>query len=424
MLKRQCPYRFRWAWGIVGVVLAFSGAVRATPDKAPVDFNILSQPLAAALHNLAIQANCQIFFEDSVVSGLSSSAVVGRMSVNEALARLLSGSALEFAQDDGGVIVVRRKLADTAAARHPKPRVHASQAISIDSPVTAPEQPTVAAAPAEGEWMVGLRAAYLAPANGSSAFSSKTPAVDLAHNGIGTSDRWLAEADFEYFFGGSWSSEVAVLAPRGYDLSVRSSAGDASAGRVGSFTQLSGYMGLNYYFTQSAQWRPYLGIGANVASFYHVAALPYSLASTSVGPAAQAGLNVKLGEGWFFNADIKWARVRTDLRYQGVDVSTVRIDPVVYGIGIAYRFGSCRSIPRFGTEVGPSALEARANLLEEYHWCPICRDGGCGRRGREERDARRTGNHSRIDYGDLRITGGAGRTGERIAERLHHVAVQ
>jgi outer membrane protein W len=55
---------------------------------------------------------------------------------------------------------------------------------------------------------------------------------------------------------------------------------------------------------------------------------------------AGVGVNANLGHSWFLNADIKLAWWHLDLRFQGTEVSTLKLDPFVYGLGIAYRFGN------------------------------------------------------------------------------------
>jgi len=59
-----------------------------------------------------------------------------------------------------------------------------------------------------------------------------------------------------------------------------------------------------------------------------------------VGPAAQAGFDYKLQKHWYLNADVKWFKLGSDVDLAGgTKVSTVHIDPLLFGIGIGYRFG-------------------------------------------------------------------------------------
>jgi outer membrane protein len=297
----------------------------AATDPTLFAFQIDKQPMAKALNSLAIQANCQMFFEDSAVAGMTAPTVTGMMSTADALHLLLAHTPLEYSQEDGGAIIVRRKAAAVAAAAAPKRRKPAAHLAEV-APTPAVEGPKIVPAPAapeEGHWMIGLRGARLYPA---------------APNNAKTSSRWLAELDLEYFYSPHWSGELASGTPRRYTMSLPNSRG-ANSGVVGSYTQLPAYLTVKYTFLPDATWRPYVGAGMNVISRYQVDASPYSVSSTTVGPAAQVGVNANLGHGWFLNADIKWAWSRPDLRFEGTEVSTVKVDPFVYGIGVAYRFG-------------------------------------------------------------------------------------
>ena len=67
--------------------------------------------------------------------------------------------------------------------------------------------------------------------------------------------------------------------------------------------------------------------------------LPLYLDSSSVGPALQAGFDFKLDGPWSLNFDIKKAWIESDVRTgAGVRVSKVKIDPMLIGIGLGYRF--------------------------------------------------------------------------------------
>lgn len=313
--------------GLFGLIW-LSGHVNAAIDPTLIPFHIDKQPMSQALNSLALQANCQMFFEDSAVAALTAPRVMGLMSTADALHRLLAHTVLEYSQEAGGVIVVRRKPAAVTAATAPKrrkPIVTLAQAAPAPAAVE-PQSLPVAAAPVEGPWMVGARGIYLDPAN--------RPGTDA-------SDRWLPEFDLEYFFDSHWSTELAFDLPRNSALSITNSHGGHS-GATGRLTELPAYLLVKYNFLPDARWRPYIGTGVNVISRYQVDAGPYSLSSTSLGPAAQVGVQVRLGGSWFLDADAKWAWSRPDLRVDGAAASTINMDRWTYGIGAAYRFGGSR----------------------------------------------------------------------------------
>ena len=55
-------------------------------------------------------------------------------------------------------------------------------------------------------------------------------------------------------------------------------------------------------------------------------------------PCAQAGLDYRLARNWFLNADVKYVQIEPDLKYRDVKIATVKVDPILAGVGIAYRF--------------------------------------------------------------------------------------
>jgi OOP family OmpA-OmpF porin len=119
--------------------------------------------------------------------------------------------------------------------------------------------------------------------------------------------------------------------------------------------------------------RPYLGVGVNVTSFYDVNAGPLHLSSTTGGVAAQAGFDIRISDHWFLNADAKWARARPTVMDDGVSVGHLKIDPAIYAIGIAYRFGgtpAIAAIPPSAPPPPPPPVVAAAPVLP-----PVDSDG-------------------------------------------------
>ncbi|MEN0108711.1 MAG: TonB-dependent receptor plug domain-containing protein, partial [Pseudomonas sp.] len=69
----------------------------AMPSQAaPVQVNIAAQPLASALASLGEQAGIQIVYSQAAVAGLQSRPVAGQMEPEEALRRLLAGTAITY----------------------------------------------------------------------------------------------------------------------------------------------------------------------------------------------------------------------------------------------------------------------------------------------------------------------------------------
>lgn len=99
--------------------LAHAQHAAAAARQAQMQIDIPAQPLGAALNELARQANLQMTFAAALVAGQQAPAVSGRMTVEQALERLLAGSGLAARVQGSQVVVVATstRTADDAAAR-------------------------------------------------------------------------------------------------------------------------------------------------------------------------------------------------------------------------------------------------------------------------------------------------------------------
>lgn len=82
----------------------------STPPTPPeASFDIPAQALDLALEQFSGQAGHPVLFADTVVAGLGSTAVAGRMAPRAALERLLAGTGLAITAERGGVFTVGRR---------------------------------------------------------------------------------------------------------------------------------------------------------------------------------------------------------------------------------------------------------------------------------------------------------------------------
>lgn len=340
-LKRFTLICFALALASRAAPVAHADSV-ASADEPPIEFNLPAQSMSSALNNFAIQANLQMFFEEATVSGLQAPAVVGQMSPHEALRTLLANTGLEAVQNADGTYVVRTKRPVHPAARRAPPTA-APAAAAPAAPAPAPA-PALAAGPIhdDGPWMVRVRGVYVDPRNQSDAFG--TPAGTLPRDAVHVNGRADPELDFEYFFVPHLSTELSLAVPREHSFGVNG-AGAGGGSSFGRFDWMPDVLTAKYNFAADGPVRPYLGAGVAVTSIWNVRAAPFGLSSTSVGPAAQAGIDLRTGPHWFFNLDVKWARARPELRYDGEDVTRVKVDPMMYAMGIGYRFGGASQPP-------------------------------------------------------------------------------
>lgn len=109
--------------GCFGTLLtAHHPATMAQAASPLVDIQLPAQPLASALANLSGQTGIQIFAPGDLVSGKTAPAISGRMSVPEALARLLDGSGLRAQPGTNGSFTV-----------HPLPLDHTLPPIKVQA---------------------------------------------------------------------------------------------------------------------------------------------------------------------------------------------------------------------------------------------------------------------------------------------------
>ncbi len=158
-----------------------------------------------------------------------------------------------------------------------------------------------------------------------------------------------------WMFADKFGLELLAATPFKHDIALV----DAPV-EVGSTKHLPPTLSVQWYPRGgSGGWQPYLGLGLNYTTFFSTettdefgAALgglvgaggpvPTDLElKDSFGLAAQAGIDFMLGEHWMINAAIWYidigteATVKTPLPDVKFDVD---LDPLVYNIGVGYRF--------------------------------------------------------------------------------------
>lgn len=179
----------------------------------------------------------------------------------------------------------------------------------------------VAQVSGESPWMVRVRALHLDSVN-----KDSTPL------GLSINNKTFGEVDVTYFLSPNLATELILTTPQKqtvYSNNVE----------IGSFKHLPPTLLMQYHFTGMQGVKPYLGAGINYTRFSDES-LPtgVSLDSHSWGWAFQAGVDIPLDRNWSINLDVKKAYIRTDVYSEGSSVGRLRVDPVLYGVGLGYRF--------------------------------------------------------------------------------------
>ena len=173
---------------------------------------------------------------------------------------------------------------------------------------------------APGPWMVRARAVSLGSSNG-----------DTTGLGLSINNKVLPEADISYFFTPNIAAELVLTVPQKQTLSARGTA-------IGSFRHLPPSLTLQYHFPQ-AGFTPYVGAGLNYTRLSSVS-LPagVDVKRNSFGPVLQAGVDILIAKNLYLNLDVKKEYIRTDVLAGGATIGNFRIDPVLFGVGLGWRF--------------------------------------------------------------------------------------
>ncbi len=181
--------------------------------------------------------------------------------------------------------------------------------------------------PQDGKWMVRARAVHLDSAN-----KDSTP-LDLSVN-----NKMIPELDISYFFTPNFAAELILTYPQKHDVR-------AGGAKIGSLKHLPPTLLAQYHFTQLGAFKPYVGDAINYTRFSSVkfdpavdAALNPSVKKNSFGPALQIGFDYALDKNWSINFDVKKVYIKTDVRSFGTKVGTFKVDPLLVGVGLGYRF--------------------------------------------------------------------------------------
>jgi outer membrane protein len=187
--------------------------------------------------------------------------------------------------------------------------------------------PVAAQAADAGPWLVRARALHLDSAN------KDTTGLNLSVN-----NKTFIEVDISYFFSPNWAAELVLTVPQKHTLS-------SNGAKIGTLKHLPPTLLGQYHLGGLGALRPYVGAGINFTNFSDVkfepavvTALRPNVKRTSVGLALQAGFDYELGGGWLVNVDVKKVKLDTDVTSGGTKVGTFTLDPVLFSVGVGYRF--------------------------------------------------------------------------------------
>jgi outer membrane protein len=174
----------------------------------------------------------------------------------------------------------------------------------------------------EGPWLLRARAVHLDMSN-----------KDSTGLGLAVNNKTIPEFDVTYFFTPNFAAELVLTVPQ--EQKVYS-----NGTQIGTFKHLPPTLLAQYHFTGLQGYRPYVGLGINYTDISKVNLLDgaATLDTDSWGGALQAGVDIFLDKNWSINLDVKKVYIKSRVYSSGVNAGTLKLDPVMAGVGIGYRF--------------------------------------------------------------------------------------
>jgi len=171
-------------------------------------------------------------------------------------------------------------------------------------------------------------------------------------------------ATVEYMITKNIGTELLVAWPFTHGIDLKTPGGDS---RIGNVDVMPPTLSVNWHFNPNGMWRPYVGAGINYTLFSGeetrgpIAGTSLSL-DDSIGAAGQVGIDIGERE-WFLNLNVRYIDMGADAELRGVDdgeggttsldLGTVDINPMIYGVHVGYRFGSVTPVAAAAPVVAP-----------------------------------------------------------------------
>ena len=173
----------------------------------------------------------------------------------------------------------------------------------------------------ESPWQIRLRSVHLDSVN-----------KDTTPLGLSIDNKSFASIDFSYFFNKNLAAELALTTDQKQRVF-------ANGTDIGSFKHLPPTLLMQYHFTDFEGFKPYVGGGVAYTRFSGVSLPPgVTLDSHSWGTAFQVGVDFPIDKNWSINLDVKKTYIRTDVYADGSSLGRLRVDPMLLGVGIGYRY--------------------------------------------------------------------------------------
>ena len=182
-----------------------------------------------------------------------------------------------------------------------------------------------------GDFLVRLRSIAIIP--------MEDAEIETIGGGVEISNEAVPEIDFTYFLTDNVAFELIAATARHQVTANNTAAGNLDLGFV---RHVPPTLLLQYHVQGLGPVKPYLGLGVNYTIFTEQDSEGVNVDyDNSFSYAGQIGADVRLTERAFFNVDLKYIDIDSDVtvRALGTELQAdVDIDPIVLGFGVGYRF--------------------------------------------------------------------------------------
>lgn len=192
----------------------------------------------------------------------------------------------------------------------------------------------------QGEWRAGGRLISI------DVDAISQPLFDTEST-IGVDSRVSLEYDMTYMLGENWGMEWMITAAP-HDTRIVS--GVFNGLDLGSVWIGETTLTFQYVIPVRGRWRPYVGAGVGLGYFLYsdttsaAEAIGVDKVKSNLGwgPVGQVGLAHRLNRAWILSLDLKWIDMPIDVKLDGhegtIDEVEMDLDPLIIGLGAAFRF--------------------------------------------------------------------------------------
>lgn len=190
-----------------------------------------------------------------------------------------------------------------------------------------------ASAAETGEWLVRAGVSVVAPESDNGTLDL-ADAIAAPASDIDVDDAPGFTFTVGYFFTPNVALELLAAYPFSHDFELE----DINVG--GEVDHLPPTLSLQYHLPIGETLKPYVGVGVNWTMFSNEDVdVPVDVSiEDSVGLALQTGVDMRLGDHWLLNLDVRYIEIEGDVEVEGVDVGSVEVNPLVFGLNLGYRF--------------------------------------------------------------------------------------